>query len=111
MVAASGGAKGWQQPRATIVLDHVETEMANKTFDDLPRSEQEDFRTVCLDAGLAPDAFTVSYTEDLVGTDDIKVLEREVMVCFGNITRGYTAGNGTHWTVDFEDDVRSHVFV
>ncbi|MGX7002319.1 hypothetical protein [Caballeronia sp. KNU42] len=57
--------------------------MANKTFDDLPRSEQEDFRTVWLDAGLAPDAFTVSYTEDLVGTGDIKVLEREVMVGFG----------------------------
>ena len=61
----------------------METEIANKTFDDLPRSEQEDFRTVCLDAGLAPDAFTVSYTEDLVGTDDIKVLEREATVSFG----------------------------
>jgi len=85
--------------------------MTQKTFDDLPVDEQEDFKKACLDAGLAPGAFTVSYTEDLVETGDIKVLEREVMVSFGNITRGYTAGNGTHWTVDFEDDVKSHVFV
>jgi hypothetical protein len=93
------------------VPDHVETEMAQKTFDDLPIDEQEDFRKACLDAGLAPDAFTVSYTEDVVGADDIKVLEREVMVSFGNITRGYDGGDGTRWTVDFEDDVRAHVFV
>jgi hypothetical protein len=85
--------------------------MAQKTFDDLPVGEQEDFKKVCLDAGLAPDVFTVSYTEDLVGPGDIKVLEREVMVSFGNITRGYDGGNGTHWTVDFEDDIKSHVFI
>lgn len=85
--------------------------MAQKTFYDLPVDEQEDFKKACLDAALAPDAFTVSYTEDLVGGGDIKVLRREVMVSFGNITRGYDASNGTHWTVDFEDDVRAHVFV
>ena len=85
--------------------------MAQKIFDDLPVDEQEDFKKACLDAGLTPDVFTVSFTEDLVGTGDIKALEREVIVSFGNITRGYTAGNGPHWTVDFEDDVRSHVFV
>jgi hypothetical protein len=82
-----------------------------KTLDDLPQSEQEDFRAVCLDAGLAPDMFAVSYSEDLVGDGDIKMIEREVTVSFGNITRGYAGGNGTHWTVDFEDDVKSHVFV
>jgi hypothetical protein len=30
---------------------------------------------------------------------------------FGTISREYDGGNGTSWTVDFEDDVKMHVFV
>ncbi|TDN63154.1 hypothetical protein [Paraburkholderia sp. BL10I2N1] len=83
--------------------------MADKTFDQLPASEQEDFRN-CLDADLAPEMFKVTFREELVGDGEIKFIERAITVQFGVVSREYDGGNGTHRTVDFEDDVKMHVF-
>jgi hypothetical protein len=85
--------------------------MATKTFDQFPQSDQEDFRAVCLAADIAPETFTVTADEEYVGNGDIKGITTKVSVQFGNIVREYEAGNGTTWTIDFEDDIKAHVFV
>ena len=85
--------------------------MTDKTFDQLPTDEQEDFRKACLNADLAPEMFNVTFREELVGDGEIRTTERAITVQFGTISREYDGGNGTSWTVDFEDDVKMHVFV
>jgi hypothetical protein len=85
--------------------------MTDKTFDQLPTSEQDDFRKTCLDADLAPEMFKVTFTEDLVGDGEFKFIERAITVQFGTESREYDGANGASWTVDFADDVKMHVFV
>jgi hypothetical protein len=85
--------------------------MTDKTFDQLPASEQDDFRSACLDAGLAPETFTVTAQEKHFGEGDVKTLERSITVRYGNISREYDGDDGTRWTIEFGDDVKTHVFV
>jgi hypothetical protein len=84
--------------------------MASGTFDELPESEQENFFDTCFDANLAPAAFNVSFTEEAADEEGIKTHERCVIVLFGTITRTYDGSGGADWTIDFAEDVRSHVF-
>jgi hypothetical protein len=84
--------------------------MTTRTFDELPVSEQENFFDVCSDANLAPEAFNVSFTEE-IAEGDTKPYERSVIVQFGAIVRAYDGSDGADWTIDFAQDITSGVFV
>ncbi|GAB3628928.1 hypothetical protein PTE30175_00507 [Pandoraea terrae] len=76
-----------------------------------PLSEQEAFSETCLRNGLAPDVFTVTAVEEEnTGNGADTPLERSVTVRLGKVVREYDGSQGPQWTVDFEDDVQSHIF-
>lgn len=85
--------------------------MTDKTFDQFPENEQEDFRSACLELALAPETFTVTAREKSFKDGAIQGLERSVTVQYRNISREYAGSNGHDWTIEFSDDLKTHVFV
>ena len=84
--------------------------MLDQTILQFPDMERDAFREVCLRHGLAPDGFEVSSTEHFSTDAPSEALDRSVIVRMGKTMREYDGGHGPEWTVDFEDDIRSHVF-
>ena len=84
--------------------------MTTRTFDELPVSEQENFFDVCSDADLPPEAFNVSFTEE-IAEGDARPYERSVIVQFGAIARAYDGSDGADWTFAFAEDITSGVFL
>ncbi|WP_042876744.1 hypothetical protein [Cupriavidus necator] len=82
--------------------------MLDTMLNQFPPMEQEAFRETCLRNGVAPDGFTVTAVEDAAGA--VPAHGRTVSVGFGREIRQYNGNLGAQWTVDFEDDLRSHVF-
>jgi hypothetical protein len=62
--------------------------MTTRTFDDLPNSEQDEFRDICVQAKLVPEDFNVSFTDEIAGDTGVEPPLRSVLVQFGSITRG-----------------------
>jgi hypothetical protein len=92
---------------------HYEKEanvMLDQTILQFPDMERDAFREVCLRNGLAPDGFEVSSTEHFSSGAPSEALDRSVIVRMGKTMREYDGAHGPDWTVDFEHDIRSHVF-
>jgi hypothetical protein len=75
--------------------------MTTRTFDDLPNSEQDEFRDICVQAKLVPEDFNVSFTDEIVGDIGVEPRLRSVL----------DGGDEVPWTVQFEEDVKANTFV
>jgi hypothetical protein len=84
--------------------------MATKTFDDLPEAEQADFLDICAEAGIAPEEFNVSFTQEIAGDYDVKTCGRSIVVQLGNTTRAYEDAEDLPWTTQFDEDTKAKVF-
>ncbi|MGI4813369.1 MAG: hypothetical protein ACRYG5_07730 [Janthinobacterium lividum] len=91
--------------------------MADQLFEQFSVDEQEAFRGACLDAGLAPETFHVSARIESAAQETpgaqaaSETLARSVTVQYGTISREYDGSAGADWTLEFADDIKTHVFV
>ena len=82
--------------------------MAFKRFDEIEKTERDDFETACKKRGLTASDFEVTVEESLP-VQGIGHLKRTAYVRRTTKKDGikYPAGSGTHWLVDFEADLLS----
>ena len=83
-----------------------------KTFEDLPKSEQEDFVHACKTYGHRPEDLKVTFWVKYPSDGQPGPIARQVRVA-NSLTETvwqYDGGNGTSWTMAFENDLKKHNF-
>ncbi|AXV67841.1 hypothetical protein [Ralstonia pseudosolanacearum] len=84
--------------------------MLDQTILQFPERERDAFREACSRYGLAPEGFDVSSVEYFSCASPSEALDRSVRVQMGKTVREYDGASGPKWVIDFEGDIRSHVF-
>jgi hypothetical protein len=83
-----------------------------KKFRTVDKSELEDFDTACRTYGIDPDEFELTEHDyiETQASNPIFFPNAKLTITRNNISRIYSTGNATHWTADFEDDLRKGIF-
>jgi hypothetical protein len=75
-------------------------------------SELDDFKTECCIAKINPQEFQLR-GHDIVEiplNNGLFTTNAKLTISKQDIERTYNRGNGTHWAVDFGDDLRKEIF-
>jgi hypothetical protein len=75
-------------------------------------NELEDFKNTLVKYDYSEDEFEWSGIENSIPADGIFQITGMVIIKLKKtgIVRTYKAGHGSHWIVDFEDDLKASVF-
>ena len=86
--------------------------MANHLFHEFRQDEQDDFSAACKKYGRAVDEFEIRDEDQYPVGGAVGPIKREVTVALRgkDAVQLYDGGHGSHWIVDFEDDLRAGVF-
>lgn len=74
--------------------------------------EIEDFENTIKSMGHNKEDFELSVSQDPIPSSDVHPLTGIVTIKnkFMGSTKSYRCGHGSHWVVDFEDDLKKGVF-
>jgi hypothetical protein len=92
-----------------VILSLGTPSMTQRLLNEFPDDEQNDFQVACERFGFIRDDFQITAEETYPPGGHGGPIRREVTVARQDFVRIYPAGNGTSWTVDFEDDL--HLWV
>jgi hypothetical protein len=89
-----------------------ETAMATHLFHEFPQDEQDDLTAAAAAEGFDIGEFTIIDEDQYPARGTVGAIRRQVTVTrlVNNTVKIYDAGQGTAWTVEFEQDLAAGAF-
>lgn len=86
--------------------------MGTLPFPQFPEDEGEDFNAACRKYRARPEDFLIKAEVEPLGVG-VQPIRRQIILIHvpTALGRRYEGGHGSHWTIDFENDLASGVFL
>ncbi len=86
--------------------------MGTVAFNLFPEDEIADFEASCRKYRVSPLEFLIKAEQEPLAVG-VALIKRKVLLIHvpTSTNRGYEAGHGSHWNVDFENDLASGMFL